>query len=588
MGRGDAVASADTSAEGVAVDAMASSESVVDVAAFSDVLQSEASPLGPGDATDGSPLSSTPIPLGAHKRAPGRDGDTAATSDSVSLVLSMPSMVPPLVPWLSLIPPPATTDHTPNGSIRADGEARRHNDGVVRSEARPGPDTTSMNVIVQSVSGSDASGRPGAPSAHRSISMPGAPSPPGVSTEPVAPSYGARSVHDQVGDAGSVRPTSPDNVLTHGRPETVSGTGAASPRALADAPPVSTEAGWPPAFPGRPDANDNVRAPHTDAGSSAATPLHAAAIESLPRHNSQLMGDLPPRLGAMDVGRRRETRSTHPTELRREDIDGPVMVTGAHKALEATRPQGRGASANPAPAEAGSVQPFPVTPARHDQAAAMVKEQPRAGALLAPIVEGVVVRQALLRTGVGAASFHIVLQPQALGTVTIHVEQTGQGMHVTLTPQHVETGVLLDRHASDLLGLLGADSKGGVSVTVLTPDGRHVGAHAAADAPAPKQVTRNLAWSVERDSGVKACRTYDHVLSVGAGASAGFSQGLTGGAGGHGSPMGQGAGSPWTGAEVAENAPRAATVSSAGIERSPVRPSRSGGLSGVTRIDIQI
>ncbi len=29
---------------------------------------------------------------------------------------------------------------------------------------------------------------------------------------------------------------------------------------------------------------------------------------------------------------------------------------------------------------------------------------------------------------------------------------------------------------------------------------------------ATKQVTRNLAWSVERDSGVKACRTYDHVL----------------------------------------------------------------------------
>jgi len=28
----------------------------------------------------------------------------------------------------------------------------------------------------------------------------------------------------------------------------------------------------------------------------------------------------------------------------------------------------------------------------------------------------------------------------------------------------------------------------------------------------PKQVTRSLAWSVERDSGVKTCRTYGHVL----------------------------------------------------------------------------
>ncbi len=33
------------------------------------------------------------------------------------------------------------------------------------------------------------------------------------------------------------------------------------------------------------------------------------------------------------------------------------------------------------------------------------------------------------------------------------------------------------------------------------------------DGGVAKQVTRNLAWSVERDSGVKACRTYDHVLS---------------------------------------------------------------------------
>ncbi len=30
---------------------------------------------------------------------------------------------------------------------------------------------------------------------------------------------------------------------------------------------------------------------------------------------------------------------------------------------------------------------------------------------------------------------------------------------------------------------------------------------------AAKQVTRSLAWSVERDSGVKTCRTYGHVLS---------------------------------------------------------------------------
>jgi len=49
------------------------------------------------------------------------------------------------------------------------------------------------------------------------------------------------------------------------------------------------------------------------------------------------------------------------------------------------------------------------------------------------------------------------------------------------------------------------DAIGGATITVLTgaPDG--VGA---------KQVTRNLAWYVERESGVKACRTYGHVLST--------------------------------------------------------------------------
>jgi len=391
-----------------------------------------------------------------------------------------------------------------------------------------------------------------------------------------------------------VRPTPLNTVLTQGRPETVLGAWSASPQALADDPHVSSGAGWALASPGRPHANDNAQALHTGAASDSVTPtpLHAAMAGSL-HHNPPrdadtpwrvaprgpdtlwrgtptpqgaatppLAGDPVPLLGVMEVGRQGEARSIHPMELRRDDGNGPVMATGAHKAVEATPAHGRGARANPAPAEPGSIQPLPVTPARHDQASATVKEQPRAGVLLAPIVEGVVVRQALLRTGVGAASFHIVLQPQALGMVTIHVEQTGQGMQVTLTPQHVETSVLLDRHAPDLMGLLGADNNGGVSVTVLAPDGRHVGAHTTAGAPA----------------------------STVGGAPAGFSQGLTGGGGGQSSPMGQGAGSPWTGAgaEVAENAPRAATVSSAGIERSPVRPSRFGGLSGVTRIDIQI
>jgi hypothetical protein len=82
-----------------------------------------------------------------------------------------------------------------------------------------------------------------------------------------------------------------------------------------------------------------------------------------------------------------------------------------------------------APDEGGSAQPFTVAPVRHDGANASTKEPARDSAFLEPIVEGVVVRQALLRTGVSASSFHIVLQPQALGTVTVHVEQTAQGLH---------------------------------------------------------------------------------------------------------------------------------------------------------------
>jgi len=38
------------------------------------------------------------------------------------------------------------------------------------------------------------------------------------------------------------------------------------------------------------------------------------------------------------------------------------------------------------------------------------------------------------------------------------------------------------------------------------------GSGAEADADWAKQVTRSLAWYVERESGVKACRTYGHVL----------------------------------------------------------------------------
>jgi len=274
-------------------------------------------------------------------------------------------------------------------------------------------------------------------------------------------------------------------------------------------------------------------------------------------HTPASGGQFPLLFGLPDAGGQGQQGMRQPIARGRAITDDPAGAPGVRKAATTAFAPAKGTGAKTSADEGGSAQLLTVAPARHDQANAPAKEPARDSAFLAPIVEGVVVRQALLRTGVGASSFHIVLQPQALGTVTVHVEQTAQGLHVTLTPQHAETGLLLDQHTSDLVGLLGADNTGAVSVTVLMPDGRHVSIPASHDASPPPA----------------------------SGANAAFGQGLAGDAGGQGAPTGQGGSAPWAQqARATANTPSVATVSSAGMERPPARPYR--GLGGA-RIDVQ-
>jgi len=300
------------------------------------------------------------------------------------------------------------------------------------------------------------------------------------------------------------------------------------------------------------------------------TPLSGATVVEPPHHAPSGVstrqdgahtpapgGQFPLVFGLPDAGGQGQQGMRQPIARGRAITDDPAGAPGVRKEATTALTSTKGTGAKVAADEGGGAQLLTVAPARHDQANAPAKEPARDSAFLAPIVEGVVVRQALLRTGVGSSSFHIVLQPQALGTVTVHVEQTAQGLHVTLTPQHAETGLLLDQHTSDLVGLLGADNTGAVSVAVVMPDGRHVSVPAPHDAPPPPA----------------------------SGANAAFGQGLAGGAGGQGAPTGQGGSAPWAQqARATANTLSVATVSSSGMERPPARPYRG---SGGARIDVQ-
>lgn len=146
-----------------------------------------------------------------------------------------------------------------------------------------------------------------------------------------------------------------------------------------------------------------------------------------------------------------------------------------------------GASARGRDATATPVLPraFEASPAsRVNDPGVALEQQPGTGAALRPIVEGIVVRQAALRTTPSSSSFHVVLQPSELGLVTVHVERNNAGLQVTLAPRLAETQALLDKHLPDLIAQLsaGLGDGGATHVSVVAP-GPH-GQNASPLAPA--------------------------------------------------------------------------------------------------------
>lgn len=89
--------------------------------------------------------------------------------------------------------------------------------------------------------------------------------------------------------------------------------------------------------------------------------------------------------------------------------------------------------------------------------------------LMSPIADGIFVRQGSLRTTPSFSSFHVVLQPQSLGMVTVHVERRAEGLQVILTPQRVETQALLDKHLPELAAMLRDGDGAAPHITVVAP-----------------------------------------------------------------------------------------------------------------------
>jgi hypothetical protein len=116
-------------------------------------------------------------------------------------------------------------------------------------------------------------------------------------------------------------------------------------------------------------------------------------------------------------------------------------------------------------------------PAHH----AVPKETTATSGVLAPVAEGIFVRLGALRTTPSSSSFHVVLQPQALGTVSVHVERGQDGLQVTLIPQQSATREILDRHMHELVSALGAADGVAPRVSVVAPGGAPSGSFTGAD-----------------------------------------------------------------------------------------------------------
>lgn len=104
-----------------------------------------------------------------------------------------------------------------------------------------------------------------------------------------------------------------------------------------------------------------------------------------------------------------------------------------------------------------------------------------ASGVLAPVAEGIFVRLGALRTTPSSSSFHVVLQPQALGTVSVHVERGQDGLQVTLIPQQSATREILDRHMHELVSALGTADGVAPRVSVVAPGGAPSGGFSGTD-----------------------------------------------------------------------------------------------------------
>lgn len=228
----------------------------------------------------------------------------------------------------------------------------------------------------------------------------------------------------------------------------------------------------------------------------AAAPPHPAGHATVERN--AMVGLLPTtpdqsaRLSQGSIAGDMDVRATHGDSV---SSDGPRAAATASERLTGptgpTGPTTRAITSGETPFQI-SLGALTVQAAAHEGARKTSEAADAAGRqALTPIVEGVLVRQAQLRISgdLATSSFRAVLHPQALGAVTVHVQQTATGLQVTLVPQHVATQGLLDKHLPQLVSQLNATDGPPAVVNVLAP-----GAHPPSDrADAPASAMPNPA-----------------------------------------------------------------------------------------------
>lgn len=123
--------------------------------------------------------------------------------------------------------------------------------------------------------------------------------------------------------------------------------------------------------------------------------------------------------------------------------------------------------------------------------------------ILAPVVQGVVVRHATLQVGGAGSSFRAVLTPKTLGEVTVHVHRDAAGLQVTLVPRQAATHQLLEHHLPDLIAQLQAGDTGPVRASVTAANAPAAGApsQSAGGMPVPTAQPGGMQFSPQAGAG---------------------------------------------------------------------------------------